>query len=239
MFKYTFIIPYFNRPSLWNTLFTFKYFYSDRDDYQIFILEDKKNIGLAEQKLTEIISDYLSLPIVRFKMGHDNYSCPCSTYNEGVARASSEYVIITNPECAHVTNVLEGFDKSCVVDNCIVCACMCAKWPEKIPAINATLYPLTLETVWYQHSIYNNRCLCFGIVMAKQKYILSRGFNEYFDQGCGRADVDFLKRSSKIVKYIPKDDLLLVHQWHPIGYPGKDYRSINGSVKDFKSRFNG
>jgi hypothetical protein len=80
MYKYTFIIPYYDRPSLWNTLFTFKHFYYNRDDYQIFILEDKKNTGDAEKKLTEIISDF-SLPVVRLKMNYDNFACPCSSYS--------------------------------------------------------------------------------------------------------------------------------------------------------------
>jgi len=243
--KYSFIIPYYNRPSLYTTLMSFSHFYSSRSDYEILILEDKKTVNDLEQHaiLLEILQAHSSLPIVHMEMNYDNYSCPYSTMNHGVDVAKGEFVFLTGPEIMHLVDVLKGLDEEFAKDKTtyINCSCFLNKVDDRLQSMEGHLPPTHPYSVkWYQHTECANRMLNFSTCMSKENFISMNGFNENYDAGIGRGDVDFAKRARlNGIEFICRDDLVTCHIAHTPSFTGKPLCSAAASVKTFKSRFEG
>lgn len=246
MIKYSFILPYYRRPQFYNTLLTFVHWYAHRQDYEIVILEDTKNMASAEdhQQLLKILTTFQHLPITYRLMNNQNYSCPCATINEGVDIAKGEYVIMSNPECAHITNVLKGFDEELMIQPqgiYLVASCQAVTCNS--------LYVETYEDFcknyttgnWYQKSdTPANGCLNWCTCISKEDYIRSGGFNEEYDKGIGRADAAFAETMRRMYHVMPLDNLVVVHQMHDISYPEDrkhELVAINRSCRIFRSRF--
>ena len=243
--KYSFVIPYYNRVTLWNTLLSFDHFYKGRTDYEVLILEDKKNAEHPEwhPALMEILRAYPQLPIVYRRMNYTNWSCPCSTINDGVDIAKGEYVIMTNPECMHYADVLKGFDEELakgIAHPYIICGCMSVGCD--VMKANTFEEYTYVANKWYQHSVHNPYHLNFCTLISKADYIRIEGFNEEFDKGIGRADVEFINLIGRSgFNIILRDDLLVLHQHHVESYPTErkhELVSINHSVTKGTSRFN-
>jgi hypothetical protein len=236
--KYSFIVTYYKRPSLYSMLTSFAHHYKDRKDYDIMILEDKKNVGEDHDELMRILNKFRHLSIVHLQMSYDNYACPCSAINYGVDVAKGEFVILTSPECFHPVNILEGLDEEFGTnkDVYVVCACLCSGMRPDLEVVDHFDYPVPTAK-WYQHSKYCNRGLNFCTAMSKAQYIKVQGFNEYFDAGVGRADVDFARRVSRAMTVVCRDDLWVIHIQHPVSFNAKTLVSKNAMVKTFKSRF--
>jgi len=155
--------------------------------------------------------------------------------------AEGEFVIMTNPECAHVTDILSGFDEELAKNKnvYVVAACANGGVQTKVPdSFEGFTYA---QSKWYQHSVHYNRCLNWCTVLSKENYIKVGGFNEEFDNGLGRADVQFAKMVRKAVPFVLRDDLICVHQAHSREHQFTAERrqliSNNHSCKIFRSRF--
>jgi hypothetical protein len=240
--KYSIQLVYYKRPSINNTLLTFNNFYANkRDDYEVVILEDKKNLldSHAHTELTEICARFPNLHVVISPMSYDNYSCPCSAMNQGVADTKAEFIILTCAEIYHTVDILSGLDEEFSKDRdaYVVCSCLSSgnKQVDKFEDLSWG------GVKWYQHSKYQNRGLNFCTAISRDSYIKNFGFNEEFDKGLGRADVDWVKRLHKAgVNFVYRDDLLTIHQYHEesvFEVSKQKLVSNNYSCSKFKSRF--
>lgn len=203
--KYSVIFPYYDRfLQLSRTLNSFKKYYHSRDDYEIIIIEDAKNAmnDNFHRQLLMVINDS-AMPIKRYVFPDVIYN-PAPLYNLGVKKSNGEYLIITNPECLHRVNILDGLDDEFVRDkNCyVVCGCLSYK-RDNTP------------DVWYQHSEHHNMRYHFCSALSKKTYINTGGFIEEFGQGYAYDDDAFRETLVRAnVKFVLRDDLLTVHQWH-------------------------
>ena len=110
VFKYKYdisiVMGYYNRkPQLINTLNYFKVFYTKNYNYEVIIVDD--NSTLLHQ-LDDILP-YYTFPIKYIKISAEekgNRINPCVTYNKGFKEAEGKRVIIQNPECIHVGDIL-------------------------------------------------------------------------------------------------------------------------------------
>jgi hypothetical protein len=161
--------------------------------------------------------------------------------NHGVDVARGQYVVLTNPECFHKVDVLSGFDEEFAKHNgsvYVVCGCVSVDgYPENTPTFESFKYR---ELQWFQHTQHAPRDLCFCAAMAKSVFIHLGGFNEEFDKGVGRADVEFTQRVRGNLNIVRRDDLLVLHQNHPLSFPEARKDELvknNYSCTTFKSRF--
>lgn len=241
--KYSFIITYYNRPSLHATLASFEHHYAGRDDYEVLILEDKKTVQSPDDhaKLMYILNRFKeTVPVTNYQMTYDNYACPCSAMNEGVELAKGQFIIITNPECFHVVDVLKGLDEEFSKDPDVYVICSCVNTGQirgDTDNLVGFSFKVGPKDSWYQHSVYKNRALNFCTAISKAKYIQMKGFNEFFDGGLGRADVEFVTRVRRVCKLVFRDDLLTAHLAHGRLLACKTLISKNAAVKALKSRF--
>ena len=126
--KYSFLMPYYDRAKQFkNTINYFKHFYSDRDDWEIILVEDLKNTE-DEKKHSDLLEiiEYAK----DFNITHLNYEradCynPAEMFNIAAKNAKGDFLIITNPEMLHESNLLSGFDKKLLEkpEDYIVCCC--------------------------------------------------------------------------------------------------------------------
>lgn len=241
--KYSFIITYYNRTSLHAALASFEHHYKGRTDYEVLILEDKKTVNdvVEHGKLMLILNRFKkTVPVINHCMTFDNYACPCSSMNYGVAIAQGKFIIITNPECFHVENVLKGLDEEFAKDQNVYVNCACINTFQiqgGLDTLKDFVFKQGPKDSWYQHSVVHNRALNFCTAISKEKYIEVMGFNELFDKGLGRADVEFVSRVRRVCKLVYRDDLLTAHIAHGKTMGRKDLINYNAGVKTFKSRF--
>ena len=209
--KYSILMPYIKRSKLlYNTLFSFKHWYADRDDWEIIIIEDIKN----NDNLDEVIAQYPTLPIVKIAPGIKTYN-PAPLYNAASKIAKGSIFVLTNPECFHAVNVLNGLDADFAKSTNIYVICACQN------RLHCNYPTTSIDTIggqfdiWYQHSKRNNRGYHFCSVIAAKKYLEIKGFPEIYKNGFGWEDNEFRDTVIRSVDtVILRDDLIVIHQAH-------------------------
>lgn len=207
--KYSILMPYHNRlPQLQETLRSLRTWYGDRNDWEVILAVDGKS---AEQIPLEraLAWNAEGLPVVRKRCLPQKCS-PVRLYNIAARIACGEFFIITNPECLHSTNVLQGLDRIFAdrPEVYAVCACVAQK------ADGSFLQ-------WYQHSLKRNARLHFCSALSRENFFKAGGFDERYAEGYCWDDNDF--RDSIEAAGIPtvvRDDLLVSHQHHEKVRPG-------------------
>jgi len=203
--KYSVIMPYHNRAAqLKNTLHAFRDWYSGRNDYEVIVVEDPKNLldRALHSELVSILTEYPWTRLVSFESAP--FYNPSPLYNKGAEASAGRYLLLTNPECRHVSDVFGGLDEEFDQgDNCyVICACRAMDQRRNFWR-------------WYQHSVHRNACYHFCSAISRFNYWRAGGFDERFRDGYGYEDNAFRDRVRKLgVPFITRDDLIVEHQWH-------------------------
>lgn len=219
--KYSIIMPYYDRlAQLGRTLLSFEHFYANRNDYELVIVEDPKNkdnvrglVGSFDK------SNWPNSGVLRAQVVVSGFQGECFTpsplYNAGVTAARGKYVILTNPECLHVKNILAGLDRAFDGGDWtyVVCAC---QHITKCDLPDGRFEHMTfMPGPWFQHSEHKNKMLNFCTAMSKYDYIRVGGFDERYAEGYAYADDDFRDRVLAAgMRVVLRDDLLVLHQEH-------------------------
>ena len=224
-------MPYFKRhQQLKNTLLSFLHHYKIRRDYEVILIEDIKNINDIEEhkKLKRVISEFRSeIPIIYLKADLNYLSNQVIAFNIGARNAKGEYLVVTNPECSHQSNILAGFDTLLneKKDVYIVCACKFLLKDKKNRQELEKHFPRLL---WYQHSRYRNKLYHFCSCLSKDQFISIGGFDEHYKNGVGYDDDDFREKVRfASILIIAADDLIVLHQEHEKSYKGSFKNETN------------
>lgn len=201
--KYSILIPYNDRLNLLSaTLDSFiKHNYDKRTDLEIIIVEDYKNQvnTTGHKQLKDILHHYSHLFYIKHLERPEEYiNDPSPHFNMAAKSAAGEYLVITNPECLHITNILEQLDNMIKVfpRHYIICACQS-------------------DTGWYQHSVHRNTKLHWCSIIHRDHYALVNGFDEAFSKGVAFQDNDFLTQiQTHNIPIITSDNLIVYHQAH-------------------------
>jgi len=199
--KYSFVIPYIDRLKQFEvTLNSYKLWYDLRDDWEVVIVCDAKG---DREDIREAIA--LAKRIVgahRVVTGAYPYrnagNNPVVLYNYGFLISQGEFIVTTNPECYHETDVLRAFDALCTQDIYMVASCK---------------FELTKEKwIWRQHGKHCPTFLHFCSCIPRR---LLQKFDEDFKDGyC--FDDDAL-RDAYMLSGVPVVSLsaaVVVHQLH-------------------------
>jgi hypothetical protein len=216
--KYSVLYPYYKRSGhLHNTLISFLHHYSDRDDYEIVIAEDFKNMMNNHEhaellKIIERFKDHIC--IIHINIPVETWN-PCIAFNCAAEAASGDFYLVTNPECFHLANVLEGLDEEFEKDPAVyvVCGCRnrigCKFFIESFDELGG------VDGVWFSHSEYKKGCLHFCNAMSKRSWEKVGGFDEDYRDGIAYDDNDFINRVRRAqLKIVRRDDLLTIHIDH-------------------------
>lgn len=216
--KYSVLVPYYKRLGhLHDTLISFIHHYSNRDDYEVVIAEDFKNAQNKKdhENLLDTIEEFRKkIPIIHSTLSTETWN-PVLGFNDAAHRATGEYYVITNPECFHFANILDGLDEEFKDNKDSYVICGCANYKRCNLFIKNFRDLRGEEAEWYQHSIHRDANFHFCTAISKQNWENIGGFDSAYSLGIAYDDADF--RNSVLKARLPlkiRDDLLTIHIDH-------------------------
>lgn len=221
------VTSYYNRKRLFEqTLKTIRK--SNVKDIEFIVVDDGSE---PKERLENLQQLYPFLKIIRLERENKWYINPCIPFNIGIREAKGDKIVLQNPECLHVHDVLSVVDKELDDSNYISFACYAVS-PEQNRTIprhnqNGTLEEF-LKTVpqqpyrggdfpgWYNHSRFRPTHFHFCSAISRNNMAKLNGFDERLSNGIGYDDDEIIARIRMLgVNMIIKDDVNVIHQHHP------------------------
>lgn len=221
------VTSYYNRKKLFEE--TLKSIQKSRvKDIEFIVVDDGSDPG---QRLESLQSRYPFLKIIRLERADKWYINPCVPFNIGIREAKGDKIVLQNPECLHVHDVLACVEDELTDENYISMSCYAVS-PEQnklVPSHNAhgTLdqFIRTLPQQiyrggdlpgWYNHSTIRPTHFHFCAAISRNNMAKLNGFDERFSNGIGYDDDEIVARIKMLgLKMIIKDDVSVIHQHHP------------------------
>ncbi len=237
------VMSYYNR--LEQLLYTLKQFNNSvYIDFEVIIVNDASS---KEHNINELIYMF-KYPIKLINISNEwkqekGYLNPCIPYNIAFKHVVGKKVIIQNPECCYVGDLIDYVDKK--LDENDYFAFSCLSLDENITKQMRNIFDKTtnnlvkLNGYWYNHPTLNCRNFHFTSAIFKSKLDILGGFDEKYAFGYCYDDDEILFRIKKLglnVKCIsPGDNPFVIHQWHPSFYMRDP--NVNNLVNKNKSLF--
>lgn len=215
-------MAYYNRlPLIKYTLKTISR--SQETDFEIVIVDD---FSSPEHSLDKIHEEFPTLDIKVVKMSdvmeRKNYCNPCVPFNVGFRYSRGDSIIIQNPECCHVGDLVHYTKNHLYNDRYLSFHCY-ASYLSDIPLLHNDqpihFNPIGTgcETIgnWYNHSVYRPVAYHFASAITRKNLMDLNGFDERFAYGLGYDDNEFLHRIIlKNLKIYYVDHPFVIHQYH-------------------------
>ena len=214
-------MAYYNRANqLYNTLGSFDFHYHDRHDYEVIIAVDEKTVNdeLEYNSFKTVVNCFnINMDIKVVETDYKNCWNPAPLFCDAVDKSEGKFLILTNPEVFHKSDIMGALDMEFRLSNHIyvVCACENAifdKYYEHVQDVSAFVYK---HLSWYQHSEHRNRMLHFCTAISRKNYDKIGGFDKRYMYGAGVEDVDFLEKVKKNgIRIEVRDTMETIHQDH-------------------------
>lgn len=243
--KVSIVMTYFNRlEDLKVTLRTIAK--TKHDNLEIIIVDDASN---PSQRCEEVIGSHgLDIKVIRIDKAQKTWTNPCIPFNRGFQQATGDIVIIQNPECLHIRDVVsyavanltdrnylsfssysinfaitENLHK--IVDGPVYISeieGLLARFMKKHKAVSGFVG-------WYNHPVHRPCAYHFCSAVTKKNLDELGGFDERYAAGFGFDDNEILarvRRKGLEVKIIPPESgVYAVHQFHAIIQESRTWKS--------------
>lgn len=248
--KISIVIAYHNRRDLFiNTLKSIS-LYEYNSDLEIIVVDDASNNENKINDLGELFPD-LDIKIIEVSEHYKWWYNPCIPFNMGFNEVTGDVVIIQNPECLHIGNIIKSVEENIKDNDYLVFGCYAINKEETNKICDLEFNENYLENIvniitplqnrratdeknssWYQHSIYRNELLHFCSAMKTKDLIDLGGFDERFANGVAKDDREFIQRIIRKKMNIKTiDNPFVLHQRHePTSYDKSDLVNINNIV---------
>ena len=189
------VTAYYNRKQLfYNTLKSIEKS-SLKNDLEIIVVDDASN---DDQRIEDFIENFdLNLKLLRIERKDKWWTNPSIPFNKGFKLVTGDVVIIQNPECVHMGDILKTVNEN-IQENIYLnfgCYSVDEKITSKItyisknefdePKVMYYIEPMINrgiirdgETAWYNHSIYRPHQLHFCSALTKNDLFELGGFDE-------------------------------------------------------------
>lgn len=236
------ILPYYNRKHyLEAALSSFEYYYSNRKDLQIVIVDDGSSL---DNRLDDVVCKYnLQIKLIRIK--NKKGINPCYPYNVGVRESYGDIIVLSSPEVVHTCDMFKlsnNFEKLtdtsylqfsvfCLTDIGMKDTLLSRNilFEDKELLIHSNVHNFYKDLgcngysfnntfgSWYTHSKIKDDCFNFLSACTRDTYFNLSGFNETFVKGTGYDDTDFRDRLLEYVdtKVFWYDGCVAIHIDHP------------------------
>jgi GT2 family glycosyltransferase len=221
MIKYSLLYPYYQREHVLDwTLKSLKKFYASRQDLEIIFVVDLKNTTQERDLLIERLDHYWDALCLRVISNDLLTYNGARAYNLAARQAEGEYLILSNPECRHLNDILGGLDATFADTPDVYTVCACQSHDDN---------GMFLE--WYQHSVHRPANFHFLSALSRQQYHAIGGFDEEYSYGIAYEDNDWLARVRRArVPIIVRDDLCVAHQAHSRWYQDQRLVAKNAAL---------
>jgi len=211
-------------------------------NFEIVVVDDA---SIDSQRITDLpgLFPKLNIKIIQIDKKDKWWVNPCIPNNIGFEIASGDVVIIQNPECLHMGDILSYTAENILINKYIVFGCYAVDYPKTYqinsvhgsdtksilniisPTIDVPLDVSPTLDRWYQHSEYSARELNFCTAITRQDLKDLGGFDEAYAYGQCYDDTDFIRRIRRKGMYIDMvDNLFVVHQCH--GYDSHSNKKL-------------
>ena len=193
-------------------------------DFEVIAVDDASN---EEERLEDLQSEFPFLKIIRLEKENKWYSNSCIPFNMGIAKASGDIIMLQNPECYHIHDVLSYVVKTVNDTNYVsMSAYSINERLGKVFLLEEVDKQVFFDSLpqqcntnyngWYNHSVYNPTYYHFCAAITKKTMRKFGGFDERFAYGIGYEDNELLYRVDRLkLSKIISDDISVLHQWHP------------------------
>lgn len=222
------VIAYYNRKKLFiETLKSMAK--SSYKDFEVIAVDDGSR---KEERLEDLDFDFLK--VVRVEPKDKWYFNSCIPYNIGIEEARGDIIVLQNPECLHVHDVISYVSKTVDDSNYVSISAysfnegMTKYLTEAISFKNGsfieTFKLLPQKSVidfvgWYNHSKYRPVHYHFCAALTRNSIKKLGGFDKRYAMGIGYEDNEFIDRVRRLgLKMVIADDVSVIHQWHPKVY---------------------
>ena len=236
--KISVVMAYYNRKELLHR--TLKSIAKTKhSDYEVIVVDDASG---DNHRVESFLTEFPFLKIVRIEKKDKWYYNSCIPFNKGFESVTGDVVVIQNPECLHVHDVLSYVAKEINDSNYITMSAYSIdevltnsipdilKKGELLGFFSSLPQQSVLDHVgWYNHSIYRSVYYHFCAAITKKNLNIIGGFDNRYAGGAGWDDVDFVYEIDKLgLRKIINDEVSVIHQWHhPVygvgGGDGKRY----------------
>lgn len=193
-------------------------------DFEIIIVEDFCD---AKHSLDKIQTQFPDLPIKLIRMRdllpRKNYCNPCIPYNIGLRAVKGDKILLQNPECAHMGDVLQHVQDN--VNDQVYLSYHCYAATKNETQVLQSGQPMPMFTHkksrWYNHVQERPYGYHFAAGLTRDSLCRLNGFDERYAQGFDMDDVDLIHRVMLMgleLRFIA--DPWVVHQYH-----GKTYNN--------------
>jgi GT2 family glycosyltransferase len=228
-YKISIVTAYVNRKQLfYQTLKSIEK--SKFKDFELIVVDD---CSLPEHRLEEYLIEFPFLKIIRLEPENRWYINSSIPYNFGIRAAVGDIIILQNPECLHVHDVLTYVNEN-LDDTKLITMSTYALNPEQtielpkycdnntVVEFLKTLPQITADPPkagWYNHTIYRPAYYHFCSAITKVNMEKLNGFDERYAYGIGYEDNEFIERVKRMgLKMIITDDISVIHQYHSTVY---------------------
>ena len=218
------VMSYYNRLS--QLRYTLKTIARSRvKDVEIVIVDD---FSLPEEDPQCLITEYADLDIriihMRDQVAKKNYCNPCVPYNVGLRASRGDLVVIQNPECCHMGDVLAHVADNLKPAHYLSYHCWsCVKHETR--ELQATdhldLIP-TKKSRWYNHETERPVAFHFCNAITRSDLVQINGFDERYARGHNWDDAEILYRIKKICAVEFVANPYVIHQYHHKSYGHPD-----------------
>ena len=223
--KISIVTAYYNRKTLFlRTLKSIEEQISDnlKGLVEVIVVDDG---SAEEERLEGLEKEYsFTLKVIRLDSEDKWYSNPCIPFNAGFKEARGDIVIIQNPECCHVGNLLEFAVANTTEDNYLSFSCWALSkedtenFGEKDIVLTDEKSTSELYPGWYNHPKFNARGYHFASAIKKSNLDKLGGFDEAYAKGIAFDDDEFIYRIAKNlnlnVVICPPTNPFVLHQNH-------------------------
>jgi len=183
---------------------------SIQGDCEVIIVNDSEPLELPEY----------SFGITEIRIRNKTWINPGVNFNIGFAEALSrnpEKIIIQNPECYHVGDILSVVEEKLTDQNYLSFPCYSLSKDQDVDFrdFNGRTALNNGDSAWYNHSVYRPEALHFCCALTANNLRKINGFDENFANGLGYEDNYFIHQIRTLeLKIQFVDNPFVLHQYH-------------------------
>jgi len=217
---------------------------SIQKNIEIIIVDDCSS---EEHRISDISNEF-NMPIKVIEFQNKWWKNPCVSFNIGFKETKGDIIVIQNPECEHVNDVLDYIVKH-INDKTYLCfACLALGKKNKMSSINDKTFKsrITNGNIWYCHNKFRSWAPHFTAAITRKNLVEKLGgFDERYAKEYFYDDLEFYQRVKRLgLNIITPDPVLypyVIHQYHPNTNPKieseinyKLYHNITLKEKGYK-----
>lgn len=209
-------------------------------NFEVIIIDDCSNF---ENQIWGFKDEFKFLRVIRLEPENKWYVNPCIPFNVGIKEASGEIIVLQNPECLHVHDIISYLAKTVNDSNYITIStyALNEKTTKELPTKINNKFIEYFNSLpqqptggspiigWYNHSKYRPVYYHFCSALKKKNMELLGGFDERYAHGISYDDNEFIVRIDRLgLNKIISDDVSVIHQWHPTFFYNRlDFKELH------------